>query len=142
MLYVKDLPNHAFTEEFAELIMDGAVKEENDCIIWTKTLDNKGRGIRQVKFEGVSYQLTNIHRIIYQCYNGKIKSEKEVCMHICHHPDCVNHNHILIGTHFQNMQMEKVRYPNENGKRRVKGGRLSTKQHEGIRLRLIKGKFA
>lgn len=139
MLYVRDLPKRAFTEEFAEYIMAGAVKErKNGCLIWTLTKDNKGRGMRQVSFEGDSYSLTNIHRIIYQCYNGKIKSEKEICMHLCHQNACVNHNHIIIGTHYQNMQMEKVRYRDDkhNSGNLV---RLSPRRREEIRQRLIDG---
>lgn len=143
MLYVRDLPDTAFTEEFAERIMNGAVEEqENGCIIWTLTKDKTGRGMRQIKFEGDPYFLSNIHRIIYQCYNGKIKSKKEICMHLCHQRDCVNHAHIILGTHLQNMQMEKIRYKDD---KHYIGGfkkRLSTRKHEEIRVRLIKGESA
>ena len=56
-----------------------------------------------------------ISRLVYAFYKEKIK-EGNVILHTCDNPRCINPNHLIQGTHQDNMQDKKLkgRSKNEN----------------------------
>lgn len=48
-------------------------------------------------------KLVFVHREIWKEFNGDIPDGMCVC-HRCDNPCCINHNHLFLGTHKQNME--------------------------------------
>ena len=53
-------------------------------------------------------QMTYAHRVSYEFVNGPIPEGKEI-MHICDNPACVNPNHLMLGSHAENMLDAKTK---------------------------------
>ena len=71
--------------------------EENGCMKWKKYKDKLGYGISYY-----NKKLIKAHRLSYILNNGDIP-DGMVIRHNCHNRECVNPNHLLIGTHQDNM---------------------------------------
>lgn len=61
------------------------------------------------------------HRAMWEVVNGKIPDGMEVC-HECDNPACINHDHLFLGTHQENMTDCKnkgraVGHPGEKNRR-------------------------
>ena len=78
-----------FYEKFEE--------KENGCWEWNAHKNKKGYGV--ISVDG---KPEYAHRISYMIFNGKI-SEGLIIRHICDNPKCVNPNHLILGTHKDNM---------------------------------------
>lgn len=76
------------------------------CWEWTATLDAYGYGA--MKFQNKRHKA---HRLSWSLHNGDISSDIHV-MHKCDNPRCVNPDHLITGTHHDNMMdmVKKKRY--------------------------------
>ena len=72
--------------------------DENGCWIWQRWKDKDGYG----KF-GKGRHRRLAHRAYYERYNGEIPSGKFV-LHSCDNTSCVNPEHLMVGTHEDNMR--------------------------------------
>jgi hypothetical protein len=69
-----------------------------DCVIWQKCKDRDGYG--RASINGKKWQA---HRWAYTEAYGDIP-EGMVVRHMCHNPACINPEHLVIGTHADNVR--------------------------------------
>lgn len=107
----------------------------SECILWGKSTDRDGYG--QTVLEGKRYLA---HRLAYCEANnldyGDIKGS--IVRHTCDVPSCTNPEHLVLGTHQDNMDDRSLRNRSAS---RSKHGRvkLSEEQVSGIRREYVKG---
>ena len=66
------------------------------CFLWTAALNNMGYGLFRA-----AGKLQLAHRVSYEIANGPIPTGLLVC-HSCDVPNCVNPDHLWVGTHKDN----------------------------------------
>lgn len=106
-----------------------------DCMIWAKAKNNKGYGVFGLKNPKKNYLA---HRAIYFLLNGEI-GKKEI-MHKCDNPACINPNHLICGTHKENMQdmtRKKRNNPTMHGRRGEAHYRAKLKESDIIEIKNI-----
>jgi hypothetical protein len=83
-------------------------KQSSGCWLWTGYV-NKGNGYGVLSHEG---KPETVHRLSYQCYVGDIPPGMFV-LHKCDVRACFNPDHLMVGTHLDNMadMRAKRRYP-------------------------------
>lgn len=99
------------------------VKKTEYCWLWTGGTGKNGYG----RF-WVDNRLVNAHRFIWEITNGKIPDGYYVC-HKCDIRNCVNPEHLFLGTHNDNMR-DMV-----NKNHSTKGNRHSSKLYPELVLR-------
>lgn len=107
------------------------VGSADECWIWTGKLTVRGYG--QFWFKGRSVRA---HRWSYLHHHGPIP-EGLVVRHRCDNPSCVNPNHLLVGTHLDNMADAVERSRHRRGKEN--GSKLSDRQVQEVRRRAADG---
>lgn len=79
------------------------------CWLWTGSWSSNGYGRAEKQLA---------HRLSWQFYRGEIPLNKEVC-HSCDVRQCVNPEHLFVGTHSENMldalRKGRLRLPNRTG---------------------------
>ena len=105
----KAIPTHLYFWKYANR------KGDEECWPWDGVVDHNGYG--RVVFMTSVYKA---HRVSYEMANGPIPDGLLV-RHKCDNPNCVNPNHLEVGTHADNMADA------------VKRGRLNSKSLENLR---------
>ncbi len=77
------------------------------CWLWIGSFDLKGYGKLNV-----NGKVMQAHRASYTAFNGTIKTGK-VIRHACDVPSCVNPDHLISGSHFENC-LDRVRCYHKN----------------------------
>lgn len=77
------------------------IKDENSCWLWTASLNSKGYGSFGINGSGVS-----AHKISWALAknNGILSEPRAHIMHSCDTRNCVNPNHLSLGTPKDNAQ--------------------------------------
>ena len=96
-------------EEVWERMKRNSVINDEGCMLWNKTIDSDGYGITSLKSRNIQ-----AHRLSYMIkIGGKeipkyINGEKIVIRHSCRWRNCINPDHLDIGTHLDNSK-DKIR---------------------------------
>lgn len=74
---------------------------ESGCYLWESSCQDtkRGREYGQVRING---KIEKAHRAIYKHFFGEIHKDM-VVMHKCDVPCCINPEHLILGTHQENM---------------------------------------
>lgn len=99
---------------------------ESDCITFNGYKDYLGYISFQFRHEGSKKNIL-AHRAAYILHYKIELSTQDVIMHTCDNPCCINHEHLIKGTHDDNVQD------------RVRKGRSATGERNG---RYIHGDYA
>lgn len=75
------------------------IDDASGCWIWTAATTRFGYGVLQL---GVKKQ-EKAHRVSWELFNGRIQDGLMI-RHRCDTPNCVNPNHLQLGTHDDNMR--------------------------------------
>ena len=108
-----------FIDRFSEKVSENSA----GCFIWNGSKDTYGYGV--IQKDG---KRKRTHRAIWEYKNGAIPEGMCVC-HTCDVPDCVNINHLFLGTQNDNMhdmQKKGRKVVNSNP---IKGENHWTKKH-------------
>jgi hypothetical protein len=100
----------------------------SDCWLWIGVKNDGGYG--QFSLNGKKIRS---HRFVWEHFKGEIPKGMEVC-HKCDVPNCVNPNHLFLGTHQDNMadKTAKGRNPHMSGEKNG-SAKLSQSQVDEIR---------
>ena len=106
----------------------------SDCINWSKGIGSDGYGLTKR-----NNKLYRAHRLAYCDYHNIDHSDikGQLVRHTCDNPKCVNPEHLVIGTHQDNMDDMKKR--NRSAKGLANGaGKLTPEQVTYIRTHYVK----
>jgi len=114
-------------EELREYILANiTVNEETGCWLWAKGASGDGyaQGV-------IANKPVRANRISYLAFNGELPPELLVC-HSCDNKECVNPEHLWLGTHLENMR-DMVSKGRGNSGEKNAGSKLTESQVEEMR---------
>jgi hypothetical protein len=79
------------------------VKKTADCWWWGGQLNDKGYGTISVLRKDGTRTMMYVHRVVYLLKHKKIPEDKCV-LHLCDNPQCVNPDHLWLGSMKDNSQ--------------------------------------
>jgi len=86
----------------------------SDCVLWTGPRHRQGYGwIGAWRLDG-SKIMTTTHRIVARMKYQQSLSPSQMVLHTCHRPDCVNPDHIVLGTR---SDMQRLRWQKHGQKK-------------------------
>ena len=100
--------------------------DKNGC--WICTSHSKSYGYPYIT---LNYKRKRLSRVIYEKFNGKIL-DGLVVMHICDNPNCINPNHLILGTSKQNSEDMVKKNRNQKGEQK-KNSKLTNADVKFIR---------
>ena len=77
------------------------------CWLWTGKLAGRGYGQASAKIDG-HWTMVYAHRASYEMHHGPIPAGM-IVLHSCDVPACVRPDHLMVGTHADNMNAMKAR---------------------------------
>lgn len=98
------------------------VKKTETCWLWTGFIKKSGYGL---------YNKKRVHRIAYELFKGHIPKGMFVC-HSCDVRNCVNPDHLWLGTNKDNLNDMKIK---GRGPRGEKQGRSKLTEKQVIEIR-------
>jgi|DEB0MinimDraft_6_1074348.scaffolds.fasta_scaffold137259_2 hypothetical protein len=104
--------------DIKERFEDKFIPEPNSgCWLWTAAVRKPTEGYGAFYYKGRHHPA---HRISYMLYKGGVPGDVHVC-HTCDTPECVNPEHLFLGTHTDNMRdkVAKGRFRNGDRNKRV-----------------------
>ncbi|MFB6367189.1 HNH endonuclease [Paenibacillus elgii] len=103
------------------------VVDEKGCFICTSHAKDKG-GYPVIKIQKKNKY---VHRVMYEEHHGKLFSE-QIVRHRCDNPSCINIDHMLLGTHQENVKDRVMRGRSAFG---TKNGRAKLSEDDVIEIR-------
>jgi hypothetical protein len=116
--------------DVAERFSRNIQPDNRGCWIWTGTRDRLGYG----RF-GLNGRQPGAHRISWELHRGDIPSGMNVC-HQCDVPNCVNPDHLFLGTQKDNLHDCSVKGRTPRGE---KQGRSKLKTADVLEIRRLAG---
>ena len=111
--------------DIVKTILSKSTPQSNGCILWGGVKDKWGYG--RITYRGNS---RGVHRLIYSSKFGELTKD-DVVRHICDTPACVNIEHLLVGTHADNVRDRCERNRSATGS---KNGRSKLNEEEARKI--------
>lgn len=116
---------------FLRFMRSYEICRDTGCWIWNSSKYKNGYG--WIKAFG---KVVSAHRFAYELYNGKIKSGMQI-LHQCDRRDCVNPDHMRVGTHKENMREAAERGRMRSGKDHHMYGKKNPRPNQAHRVRVL-----
>lgn len=93
--------------DIRERIQRQTERQPNGCLLWTGDTVHDGYG--RVWYEG---KTRRVHRVVYELAHNHLP---KLVRHTCDNPACCNIEHLVEGTHADNMQDRRLRKTGQRG---------------------------
>lgn len=111
------------------------IRFTEDCWVWTASIRYPKQGYGGFSYKG---KIHSAHVIAFRMRNGRLPEGGSV-RHTCDNPPCVNWDHLLEGTHQQNMQ-DMIKRGRNNPSRGVANGRSVLTESDVVIIRNLRAK--